>query len=46
MHDAGFRRVSVQGFDALSLNLSGVYAPERRFRFQSLVRASVAGSLA
>jgi len=45
VHDAGFRRVRIESFDALALNLSGVYAPERRFRFQSLVHASVAGPL-
>lgn len=41
VYEAGFRKVSVQSFDAIVLNLTGTYARERKFRFQSLVRASV-----
>ena len=41
LYEAGFRKVSVQSFDAIVLNLTGTYSRERKFRFQSLVRASV-----
>ena len=41
VYAAGFRQVSVQSFDEITLNLTGTYGRERKFRFQSLVRASV-----
>jgi len=45
LFDAGFRKVSAQSFDAIALNLTGTYARDRKFRFQSFVRASVRTAL-
>ena len=45
VHEAGFRRIHVESFDAIALHLTCTYARERKFRFQSLAFASVARDL-
>lgn len=43
LYDEGFRKVRVVSFDEAALDLTGTYDRARRWRFQSLVTASVAG---
>lgn len=45
VHDAGFRKVDVAGFDVICLELFGTWARERKFRHQAIARASVATAL-
>jgi methyltransferase (TIGR00027 family) len=42
LYEEGFRKVSATTFDEAALDLTGTYDRERRWRFQSLVTASVA----
>ena len=44
LYEEGFRKVHVATFDEAALNLTGTYDRSRKWRFQFLVRASVAGS--
>jgi methyltransferase (TIGR00027 family) len=46
LYEEGFRRVQVTSFDEAALDLTGTYDRQRRWRFQSLVTARVAGSAA
>lgn len=43
--EEGFRKVHVESFDEIALDLLGDYARERQFRFQSIAYASVARPL-
>ncbi len=43
LYEEGFRKVRVTSFDEAALDLTGTYDRERRWRFQSLVAASVGG---
>jgi methyltransferase (TIGR00027 family) len=40
LYEAGFRKVHVESFDEVALDLRGDYARERQFRFQSIAYAS------
>jgi hypothetical protein len=42
LYEEGFRKVHVTSFDEAALNLTGTYDRARKWRFQWLVRASVA----
>jgi methyltransferase (TIGR00027 family) len=44
LYEEGFRRVRVQTFDDVCLDLTGTYLRERKFRFQGLVVASRAAA--
>jgi hypothetical protein len=46
LYEEGFRRVQVTSFDEAALDLTGTYDRQRRWRFQSLVTARVAGNAA
>lgn len=41
LYEEGFRKVRVESFDEVALDFTGTYDRERRWRFQSLVTASV-----
>ena len=41
LYEEGFRKVHVVNFDEVALDFTGTYKRERRWRFQSLVTASV-----
>ncbi len=45
LYECGFRKVHVESFDAIALNLLGDYVRERKFRFQSMAWTSRARDL-